>query len=116
MPSFSRLCGLSLRLAIILSLPLSNLTAQTILLPVFAQTASPAVTVTKTTSTPNWGTFTLPPSASAAITFVANIPTNQPLGNYQNPVNVTYDGTSVNPTNAKARFFYYEGDYERWYL
>jgi uncharacterized repeat protein (TIGR01451 family) len=164
MPFFSRLCGLSLRLALILSLPLTDLMAQPILRPVFAQTtASPAVTVTKTTSTPsvaaggaatytikvtnfssgtinnvaindtlptgftydatiglptlqnsatrtgtinptagsatpNWGTFTLPPSASVAITFVANIPASQLLGNYQNPVNITYDGTSVNQT------------------
>jgi uncharacterized repeat protein (TIGR01451 family) len=135
--------------------------AQPIMRPVFAQTASPAVTVTKTTSTPsvaasgaatytikvtnssggtisnlaiadtlpagftydatigiptlqnsatrtgttnptagsinpNWGTFTLPPTASVAITFVANIPASQALGTYQNPVNITYDGTSIN--------------------
>jgi uncharacterized repeat protein (TIGR01451 family) len=164
MPSFSRFCGLSLRLTLVLSLPLTDLIAQTILLPVFAQTtASSAVTVTKTTSTPsvaasgaatytikvtnstsgtignvaiadtlpvgftydatiglptfqnsatrtgitnptvgsntpNWGTFTLPPSASVAITFVANIPSGQTLGTYQNPVSVTYSDINGNQT------------------
>jgi uncharacterized repeat protein (TIGR01451 family)/fimbrial isopeptide formation D2 family protein len=164
MPSFSRFCGLSLRLTLILSLPLSNLMAQTLLLPAVAQTTvSTPVTVTKTTSTPsvaaggaatytikvtnssggtisnvaitdtlptgftydatiglptlqnsatrtgitnptigsstpNWGTFTLPPTASVAITFVANIPSNQALNTYQNPVNITYDGTTAGQT------------------
>jgi uncharacterized repeat protein (TIGR01451 family) len=165
MPSFARLCGLSLRLALILSLPLTDLMVQTILIPAVAQTAASPVTVTKTTSTPsvaaggaatytiqvtnssgntitnlviadtlptgftydatiglpelrnsatrtgittppanstkpNWGTFTLPPSASVAITFVANIPSSQAVGTYQNPVNITYDGTTTNQTAA----------------
>jgi uncharacterized repeat protein (TIGR01451 family)/fimbrial isopeptide formation D2 family protein len=49
---------------------------------------------------PNWGTFTLPPSASVAITFVANVPSSQAVGTYQNPVSITYDGTTANQTAA----------------
>jgi uncharacterized repeat protein (TIGR01451 family)/fimbrial isopeptide formation D2 family protein len=166
MPSFSCFCGLSLRLTLILSLPLTDLMAQTMLLPVVAQTTvSSPVTVIKTTSTPsvaaggaatyiikvtnssgstisnvaitdtlptgftydatiglptlqnsatrtgitnpttgssnpNWGTFTLPATASVTITFVANIPSNQALNTYQNPVNVTYDGTTAGQTTT----------------
>jgi uncharacterized repeat protein (TIGR01451 family) len=166
MPSFSRFCGLSLRLTLILSLPLTDLMAQTLLLPAVAQTTvSSPVTVTKTTSTPsvaaggaatytikvtnssgstvsnvaitdtlptgftydatiglptlqnsatrtgitnpttgsnnpNWGTFTLPPTASVAITFVANISSNQAINTYQNPVNVTYDGITAGQTTT----------------
>jgi uncharacterized repeat protein (TIGR01451 family) len=161
MPSFARLCGLSLRLTLILSLPLTDLTVQTLFVPVVAQTVVNPVSVTKITSTPsvaaggaatytikvtnssggtisnvsitdtlptgfsydatiglptlqnsatrtgitnptvgsinpNWGTFTLPPTASVSITFVANILTTQLVGTYQNPVSVTYvDATSV---------------------
>jgi uncharacterized repeat protein (TIGR01451 family) len=49
---------------------------------------------------PNWGTFNLPPTASVTITFVANIPSNQTLNTYQNPVNITYDGTTVGQTTT----------------
>lgn len=38
----------------------------------------------------NWGTFTLPPTASVTVTFTANIISSQATGTYQNPVSVTY--------------------------
>jgi uncharacterized repeat protein (TIGR01451 family) len=55
---------------------------------------------TASSTTPNWGTFILPPSASVAITFVANVPSSQAVGTYQNPVSITYDGTTANQTAA----------------
>jgi uncharacterized repeat protein (TIGR01451 family) len=174
MRPLARFCGLSLRLLLILSLPLTSLTCQSILLSVTAQTVT-SLTVTKITSTPSvvaggaatytirvvnnssntvtgvtindtlptgftydatiglpvlqnsafrtvvsnpssgsgsgnlsWGTFSLPPSASVSITFVANIPLAQGLGTYQNPVLVNYDDaagaqtTSYNPLTSNS--------------
>jgi uncharacterized repeat protein (TIGR01451 family) len=70
----------------------------TIGLPTLQNSATRTGTTNPTAGSinPNWGSFTLPPTASVAITFVANIPAGQALGTYQNPVNITYDGISIN--------------------
>jgi uncharacterized repeat protein (TIGR01451 family)/fimbrial isopeptide formation D2 family protein len=84
------------------ALPTGFIYDATIGLPTLQNSATRTGTTNPTigSTNPNWGTFTLPPSASVAVTFVANIPTSQTLGTYQNPVSVTYNDISGNQTAA----------------
>ena len=72
----------------------------TIGLPVLQNSASRTATVNPTvgSTSPNWGTFSLPPNASVSITFTANTDNNQATGTYQNPVAVTYTDANGNQT------------------
>ncbi len=69
-------------------------------LPVLQNSASRTATVNPTvgSTSPNWGTFSLPANASVSITFTANTDNNQATGTYQNPVAVNYTDANGNQT------------------
>jgi uncharacterized repeat protein (TIGR01451 family) len=72
----------------------------TIGVPVLQNSATRTATVNPTagSTSPNWGTFSLPANASVSISFSANTNNNQAIGTYQNPVVVTYTDTNGNQT------------------
>jgi uncharacterized repeat protein (TIGR01451 family) len=72
----------------------------TIGVPILQNSATRTATVNPTagSTSPNWGTFSLPANASVSISFTANTNNNQATGTYQNPVAVTYTDANGNQT------------------
>ena len=65
--------------------------------PVLSGTATRTTTVNPAVgaTSPTWGTFSIPPSSSVAITFVADIASSVPTGKYSNSAMVTSTGTTA---------------------
>ncbi len=65
--------------------------------PVLVGTATRTAIVDPTVgaTSPTWGTFSIPPASSVAITFVANVASSVPSGTYSNSATVTSTGTTA---------------------
>jgi uncharacterized repeat protein (TIGR01451 family) len=74
----------------------------TIGVPVLQNSATRTGTVNPTagSTSPNWGTFSLPANGSVSINFSADTDSNQATGTYQNPVTVTYTDANGSQTGS----------------